>query len=530
VRRTISLDPLRLSLLAAAGLGAATCGTELLNPGGSSGSTTASASSASSATASSASSATGTASSSAGTTGGGGAGGVGGSGGGGAGGGGAGGVGGFDPICAGAQPIKATNGAPSGFSWCPDGTIHRVAAVTCDASIDAPACTGTETTVTCASDADCTAGPHGRCVAVTSLDDLGLVTNCGCNYACVDDAECGAGNVCVCGGVLPIDNDWSLCAPAACVTGADCPSGECGISAYNDGCKLGVQLACRAPTDACRSNDDCALDGGPSKRCILWGSTDWQCALPICPLGRPLIVEGAARTAPAAPRGDWEGGAAPDLGGLDARARAALARHWREAAAVEHASVASFARFTLDLLALGAPPDLVAEAQRAGLDEVEHARIAYGLAGAYAGEACGPGPLDLGALRCGADRRAILRSLIEEACVGETLGVAEALALADRARDPGIAGVYRRIAADEQRHAELAWKTLAWLTRGADAATRAFAARCFEDAVAAMGSDPPPRGPALPEHGLLAPRDLGAIRRQALREVVAPCAAALLAA
>jgi rubrerythrin len=58
------------------------------------------------------------------------------------------------------------------------------------------------------------------------------------------------------------------------------------------------------------------------------------------------------------------------------------------------------------------------------------------------------------------DPRAIVRSLVEEACVGETLGVAEALALADACVDPALSAVHRRIAADEQRHAELAWRTL----------------------------------------------------------------------
>jgi hypothetical protein len=39
---------------------------------------------------------------------------------------------------------------------------------------------------------------------------------------------------------------------------------------------------------------------------------------------------------------------------------------WR--ALFQHASVASFARFSLELLALGAPPDLVAAAHAAALD------------------------------------------------------------------------------------------------------------------------------------------------------------------
>ena len=38
------------------------------------------------------------------------------------------------------------------------------------------------------------------------------------------------------------------------------------------------------------------------------------------------------------------------------------------------ASIAAFARFTMMLLAVGAPPELVVAAQRASIDEVAHAR------------------------------------------------------------------------------------------------------------------------------------------------------------
>ncbi len=65
--------------------------------------------------------------------------------------------------------------------------------------------------------------------------------------------------------------------------------------------------------------------------------------------------------------------------GLPAADRRALAEDWGRAAATEHASVGSFARFTLDLMRFDAPPDLVESAQRAGLDEIHHARLCFGL-------------------------------------------------------------------------------------------------------------------------------------------------------
>jgi hypothetical protein len=281
--------------------------------------------------------------------------------------------------------------------------------------------------------------------------------------------------------------------------------------------------------DACRLDAQCIQPN--RNHCALAGSPTWTCTGHSCTAGRPLLVSGAPRTAPATRRGDWiERGIAPHAGSLDAGTREIVAGHWLAAAALEHSSVASFARFALELLALGAPAELVAGAQRAGLDEVEHARLSYGVASTYAGRLLGPGPLDLTAVALRADARDVLRSLVIEGCVGETLGVAEALALRDRASDPALASLHARIASDEQRHAELSWQALAWLLRGAGGDMAELAAVCFEEGTATLSSDPPVRPATAPEHGVLEAAELGALRRRALREVVAPCAAALLGA
>jgi hypothetical protein len=129
---------------------------------------------------------------------------------------------------------------------------------------------------------------------------------------------------------------------------------------------------------------------------------------------------------------------------------------------MEHASVASFARATLQLLAAGAPPDLVADTQRAAEDEVRHARLAYGLASAYAGRAVGPGALDVRDAAPALGLRAIVRALVDEACIGETIGAAEAAEEARTCREPWLGEQLRELAADEARHAALAWRTLRW--------------------------------------------------------------------
>ncbi len=198
---------------------------------------------------------------------------------------------------------------------------------------------------------------------------------------------------------------------------------------------------------------------------------------------------------------------------------------------MEHASVASFARFTLELLALGAPPDILLEAQQAGADEVAHARVAYALASAFEGKEIGPGPLDMTGIAPSTDAAHIVTALVAEACVGETLGAAEARALAGMVSDPALAAVYSRIADDEGRHAELGWRTLAWLLRSRGEELREVAARAFEKALSVAGNDPVvAHGAVAPERGLLSSAMLGALRRQALAEVVKPCAQALLGA
>jgi hypothetical protein len=280
----------------------------------------------------------------------------------------------------------------------------------------------------------------------------------------------------------------------------------------------------------CRLDSQC-MSG---QHCVLpvanmMQSPAWTCEGTTCAIGRPLLVDGTPRTARTKGRGDWTAAEVrPDVRGLDAGDLAALAAHWRDVAALEHASVASFARFTLELLSLGAPPDLLALAQRAAIDEVEHARVAYALAGAYGDRPVGPGPLDLDRISIDGELESVVRSLILEGCVGETLGAAEALALADGVADPVLSAVHARIAADEQRHAELSWRALAWLLSVGGSRLADHAARCFAEGVAGASADPRAPARVLVHHGLFGAAELGAIRRAALREVVAPCAAALL--
>lgn len=90
------------------------------------------------------------------------------------------------------------------------------------------------------------------------------------------------------------------------------------------------------------------------------------------------------------------------------------------------------------------------------------ARLCFGFASAYAGYEVGPGPLDV----CGnletTSLGAVVELVIAEGCFGETSATLEALDAAELATDSEIVRAYRLIAADEQRHAELAFRFVAW--------------------------------------------------------------------
>jgi len=428
--------------------------------------------------------------------------------------------------CDGAEAILQPDGSESGFNECPDGTKYRVAAVACDTEQNGTACQGDEESTSCLTDADCTGGSNGRCFHTEWAGPAGTTTSCGCSYSCASDADCSEDQVCVCAGVA----GRSQCTSATCETNDDCPSSECALSVYDDGCGVTTSLHCRTALDECRTAEDCPGDTFDIQCAVDYDSDRFACVSSNCAIGRPLLVNGRARATQAIARDDWRVvEVSPDTEGLSPEVIEALASRWQEVAAMEHASVASFARFTLQLMALGAPADLLAETQQAATDEIGHARVAYSIASAYAGRPLGPDALDLADVSIETDRAAVLRGLIEEACVGEAIGVAEALAFADAATDPAIAAVLSRIAEEEERHAALAWRALHWMLEGADEEMLTIARQSFARATRDMRHDPIVEGPVAPELGLWSGAQIGSVRRRALDEVVGPCAQALFA-
>lgn len=441
-------------------------------------------------------------------------------------------------------PSESCQGSPvmagdvhTSLVTCTNGVVHRPTAIECPNRLDqhvsdaigfAP-CEGEGCPAsTCRTDADCAGIPYGYC------QSYGQIAQFTCASGCVTDADCDADEACVCGPFI------GECVQASCRSDDDCGGGyQCAqfYDRFGIGCGEPMQLACQTPDDECRSSGDCTASGGFANCSAADGT--WRCVeVPGLACGRPFIVEGHARLAPVAARGDYGTALAPCLDGLDAVAKARLSRAWLEVGSMEHASIAAFARFCLQLLELGAPHALLVAAQAAMSDETEHTRLAFALASHYAGAGLGPGALPMdGALR-ESGLEEVLELVLREGCIGETVAALEAAEALAHARDPVVRSVLERIARDEQAHAELAWRFVAWaidqrpelahrvereLLVEANALRLSPGEATSERCAARVGAfDPLP-------HGILSDAERVAVRAAAWRDVVQPCASRLLA-
>jgi hypothetical protein len=245
--------------------------------------------------------------------------------------------------------------------------------------------------------------------------------------------------------------------------------------------------------------------------------------------GRPFLVEGVGLRAKVVSRGDWRAEANATIDDLDVNVRRVLGEHWVEMARMEHASIAAFARFTLQLLSLGAPAELLQASQRALADEVEHARLCFGVAGRYLGADVGPGPLPIDGALADLEVVSVFRATFFEACVEETCSALEVAEAAERATDPTLRAVLSRIAEDEARHGELGWSTTQWLLRAVPSDRRAALHSELRDHVMAALRDAQRQSTTtslddrVVAHGMLQASTRRALRLAALADVVLPC-------
>jgi hypothetical protein len=200
---------------------------------------------------------------------------------------------------------------------------------------------------------------------------------------------------------------------------------------------------------------------------------------------RPFLVGSSMRSAAPAARRDWSRSVPRPASEPDAVTGEALAQSWLRDALEEHASVAAFARFTMLLLSAGAPPDLVVGSQRASLDEIHHAQACFALAQRYGRRAYGPALLPVHDALVPMSLAEMAALTAEEGCVGETLGAALAAEQLRVATDPEVRAILRKIAADEARHAQLAWRFAKWAADTGGQEVRHAIAQAAERAIAA---------------------------------------------
>ncbi|MFN7975175.1 MAG: ferritin-like domain-containing protein [Acidobacteriota bacterium] len=182
--------------------------------------------------------------------------------------------------------------------------------------------------------------------------------------------------------------------------------------------------------------------------------------------GRQLRRGGKVQLPPIVDGDDWAR-LAMELS-TDRADREALGAQWRANGQTEHASVAAFGQLTLQLLHLGAPPSLLAAAQRDALDEIRHAELCFSLARALDGKHESPGPFPA-ALRLsapGGSRRDALTRLavtsLVDGALHEGLSARVIAELAKRAEAQSIQGVLLELARDEGRHAAHGWDVVDW--------------------------------------------------------------------
>ncbi len=155
------------------------------------------------------------------------------------------------------------------------------------------------------------------------------------------------------------------------------------------------------------------------------------------------------------------------------------------AAAFERISISAFVRLAFELASLGAPDSLSRRALESADDERRHDEMMSALARRRGVDVPSFESPEL-TLR---DVRAVAVENMTEGCVRETWSALVACWQSRRCADARAARVFRAIADDETRHAQLAWDVASWLTPRLDEVTRARVRRACDLAVDEVGKE-----------------------------------------
>lgn len=208
------------------------------------------------------------------------------------------------------------------------------------------------------------------------------------------------------------------------------------------------------------------------------------------------------------------------------------ASYWAKVAMMEHASVASFSRFSLELMSIGASPELLALAHQAALDEVRHTQISLDIANQFSSTTFTPGAFPISSKAADfafGDMERIASAAALEACIEETLAAAVVMYQAEHMGDSKQQTLLRAVALDEANHAAFAWKAVQWMA-STSPAVHAAVASVFSNRAREYEVVPPPKVPSvstLQHLGLLDQRTVAKIQNDAWHQIVVPAAASL---
>lgn len=264
---------------------------------------------------------------------------------------------------------------------------------------------------------------------------------------------------------------------------------------------------------------------GEGKREVVGDAPTEACCYPAevtdpdtgCSVGRPYWDGGAQQRAPLH-------FAATSAEGPSASNRERAAA-WALAGSAEHASIAAFARLSLQLMSLGAPNALLRDVHQAALEEVKHAEQCWELARRFGGTEVRPGPFPFQTSpSTNVSLAELAAAAVREGCLAETLGAHVLGVAAELAPEAAVRAALLSMAEEEARHAVLSFRIVAWALRTGGATVRASIRAAF--------AAPWPRVDVA-ELGLRSNVDverLSIAAEQGIHDVLAPAAARLLAA
>ena len=224
----------------------------------------------------------------------------------------------------------------------------------------------------------------------------------------------------------------------------------------------------------------------------------------------------------------------PDLSELDAELRGLLASEWTRLAVEEHQRLQGRAKWTLYLLAVGAPNQLLRAVSLAAADHASSAQTYSVLADCYSEQGLLQRAVELTAaapqrpIQIVPDLARVAAAIAQEWCIGDTVSLMVTAAAAHAAKDPVIQEALELIVEREKVHSLLSWRVVRWALENGDARVRSALEDVFDDGLAfAMRCSQLSRD--LTCHGFLNKEDAEETSRSVLEHIVIPCSGQLLA-